>query len=130
MLAQLSTAQIELANLQSTGVSSISQVIQQPVHTEWLLTETLKTYATTKAVEANINVDGFLATIQCESKFDPLAVGDGGTSYGIVQLHLPAHPDISKEMALDPFFSLAWAAEQFAQGRAWMWTCWKKRMLS
>lgn len=66
-----------------------------------------------------------LRTLECESNLNPKAVGDGGTSFGIAQIHLPAHPSISKEEALDPYFSITWAAEQFAAGNARMWTCWR-----
>lgn len=59
----------------------------------------------------------------CESRFKSEAVGDRGTSFGVYQIHLPAHPDISKEQALDPRFNIRWAAEQFAAGRESMWSC-------
>jgi len=46
-------------------------------------------------------------------------------SYGIAQIHLPAHPHITLEQALDPLWSIEWMAEQFAEGRENMWTCHK-----
>lgn len=64
-----------------------------------------------------------LRVAQCESGLNPLAKGDGGKSYGIWQIFLPAHPTITKEQALDPVWSTTWAAEQFAAGRASLWTC-------
>lgn len=69
----------------------------------------------------------FAATLECESGLDPEAVGDHGTSLGIAQIHLPAHPDITKEEALDPDFALDWAAKQFSLGHQTMWTCWRER---
>lgn len=45
-------------------------------------------------------------------------------SWGIAQIHLPAHPEISKEQALDPKWSIDWAAFQFSEGHQDMWTYW------
>lgn len=62
-------------------------------------------------------------TINCESGFDPNAIGDLGTSFGLSQIHLPAHPDITKAQALDPDFAIQFMAEQFSEGNAKIWTC-------
>lgn len=64
------------------------------------------------------------ATIECESTGNPQARGDGSTSFGIVQIHLPAHPDITEDQALDPVFSIRWMVAQVAAGRAGEWSCW------
>lgn len=68
----------------------------------------------------------FAAVVECESQFQNDAVGDSGTSIGIAQIHLPAHPDITKEQARDPYFSLSWMGSEWLDGRAWEWSCWKK----
>jgi hypothetical protein len=67
-----------------------------------------------------------LDTLKCESKLNPAAVGDYGTSFGVAQIHLPAHPDITRAEALDPFFSINYAAREFAGGNASMWSCYRK----
>ena len=64
-------------------------------------------------------------TLKCESGFKPNAVGDGGHSFGVAQIHLPSHPTVSREQALDPDFPLRWTAQQFAKGNAKMWTCYR-----
>lgn len=70
-------------------------------------------------------------TIKCESGFDPQAKGDYSTttqaytSFGTVQIHLSAHPDITIEQAHDPVFSIWWMVEQFANHKESMWSCWK-----
>jgi hypothetical protein len=46
-------------------------------------------------------------------------------SYGLVQIHLPAHPSISKEQATDPEFAVDFLAKNIAAGRASMWSCYK-----
>lgn len=69
------------------------------------------------------------ATLKCESQFKADAAGDFSsstmqyTSFGVAQIHLSAHPEVTKEEALDPLWSINWAAEQFAEGNANLWTC-------
>lgn len=82
-------------------------------------------YASSTAVSYGIDPERFTETLQCESNFDPEAIGDKGTSLGIAQIHLPAHPEVSREKALDGIWSINWAAKQFSAGRAAMWTCWR-----
>lgn len=62
-------------------------------------------------------------TLQCESKLNPHAIGDHGHSYGIAQIHMPSHPNITKTQALDPAFAIDWTAKQFSEGKSSMWTC-------
>lgn len=82
-------------------------------------------YAWNEAVKVGIDPNTFTKTLQCESEFDPDAVGDHGTSIGIAQIHLPAHPDVTAQDANDGIWSIDWAAQQFADGRASEWTCYR-----
>lgn len=50
-------------------------------------------------------------------------VGDREQSFGLVQIHIPAHPSITKEQAKDPEFALEFLAKNLAAGKAGMWTC-------
>lgn len=86
----------------------------------------LKAYATKVAKEHGLNVNRFLNVIACESRWKPSAVGDQGNSFGLLQIHLPSHPTVKKSQALDPYFSIEWAADRWVEGDAWMWTCWRK----
>jgi hypothetical protein len=43
-------------------------------------------------------------------------------SWGLAQIHLPSHPEITKEQAQDAKFSISWMASEIKQGRAWQWT--------
>lgn len=61
-----------------------------------------------------------------ESTWNPNAIGDGGTSHGLVQIHLPAHPDITEEQAHDPEFALNFIVDEFKQGNEKKWTCWRE----
>ena len=79
------------------------------------------------AMMYGLNEHIFRQTLECESNLDPSTIGDHGTSYGIAQIHLSAHPDISKEEALDPEFAIKWTAQHFAKGHASWWTCWRNQ---
>lgn len=78
------------------------------------------------ATAYHLNINHFVSTIACESNFVVDEVGDNGTSFGIVQIHLVAHPDVSKEEALDPIFALDWAARQWSIGNEKIWTCYRQ----
>ena len=64
--------------------------------------------------------------IACESGYNPRAVGDHSKSFGLVQIHLPSHPSVSKDQALDPEFSVDFLAEKLSKGKGSMWTCFRK----
>ena len=81
-----------------------------------------------------VNADHLYRTLSCESQdFQniqskwPKATGPNGRedSWGIAQIHLPDHPGISREDALDEHWSIGWAAQQFATGHATRWTCYR-----
>lgn len=66
-----------------------------------------------------------VSTIKCESSFKPDAVGDGGHSRGLSQIHAPSWPDVTDEQAFDPVFAVSFMAEQFKRGNERAWTCWR-----
>lgn len=43
-------------------------------------------------------------------------------SFGLVQIHLPDHPNITKEQAIDPAFAINYLAKHYAQGTD-KWSC-------
>lgn len=62
--------------------------------------------------------------VKRESNFDQYAVGDHGTSIGLVQIHLPAHTNISRAEAESPVFAINFLAEQLSKGNCKIWsTC-------
>lgn len=74
-------------------------------------------------------------TIECESGFDPTIqslhkdpTGPNGRedSWGLVQIHLPDHPSVTRAEATDPDFALDFMAKSFAAGHASMWSCYTK----
>lgn len=72
-----------------------------------------------------VNAQLMRAVVKCESSFNPDAVGDNGTSFGLVQIHQPSHPTITKEQAHDPDFALNFLAKNLAAGKGKMWTCYR-----
>lgn len=76
------------------------------------------------AIRHEIDVQKFLKTAKCESSLRPKAVGDGGKSMGIFQIHLPSHPSVSKEEAFDPYFASDWSAKKFKENPR-IWTCYR-----
>lgn len=72
-----------------------------------------------------------LEVIRCESGFvsqQSRHIRPDGTrepSFGVAQIHLPSHPDVTKEQAMDPEFSVHWMADKFRIGQMKLWTCWK-----
>jgi len=78
------------------------------------------------AKEYNVSEERMTQTIFCESSFNPNAIGDGGKSFGLSQIHLPSHPSVSKEEATNPQFAVEFMAQAFSKGQEKMWSCWRK----
>jgi len=116
---QLNLAKLSLQQMQPIAIAATLQP------------EDYKTYASTTAEKLGIDPDVFTNVLQCESHFRPDAPGDFSTttkqytSFGIAQIHLIAHPDVTKAQALDGIWSIDWAAQQFAKGNAHWWSCYK-----
>ena len=47
-----------------------------------------------------------------ESQCNPNRIGDNGQSYGAFQIHLPSHPEVTKEQAMDFEWSAEWTAKR------------------
>ena len=78
-----------------------------------------------------VNSIRVLETIRCESRFNNVqsAIVSKGVredSWGIAQIHLPSHPNISKDKALNPNFAIEWTVKEFSIGHASKWSCYKK----
>ena len=94
--------------------------------------EALIHFAEAKANEYKINSKLFIATLKCESNFYSIqsripkkgAPNGREDSWGVAQIHLPAHPSVTREQALDPYFAINWAAEKFKKNPR-IWTCFR-----
>lgn len=80
----------------------------------------------------SINSAYIYATIDCESGFQSVQsrmidkYGIREDSWGVSQIHLPAHPDISKAEAMDEDFAIEYMAREFGNGNAKQWMCFSK----
>ncbi len=77
------------------------------------------------AVKEGIDYHKFLATAICESFLVIDIIGDDGNSIGLWQIHLPSHPGITKEQALDPVWATHWSAIKFKENPR-IWGCYTK----
>lgn len=73
----------------------------------------------------------FLDVAICESGLIPqqskiIHNGRRENSWGIFQINLTAHPEVTKEQAMDIEWSTLWAAQQWVAGHADWWTCYDK----
>lgn len=92
--------------------------------------------------EYKVSAKTMTAVINCENKpLDPelqselkykkgnrwkQPAGSREQSFGLVQIHLPDHPEITKAEATDPDFSIEFLADQLSRGRGSQWTCYRK----
>lgn len=101
-------------------------------HTE---PETLRQKAERIAQDFNVPTTTLANLVEGESGWNPNAVGDGGCSYGLVQINLCTdNPDpfaagypkieiqVTKEQARDPEYALRFAAYFLSLGQEWRWT--------
>ena len=66
-----------------------------------------------------------VSVMLCESNANPYAIGDGGMSTGLWQIHRGYHKDITVEETLDVYASTRWALQKYRDsGNSWeLWTC-------
>ena len=63
--------------------------------------------------------------IKCESGYNPNALGDGGKSRGLVQIHSVYH-EVSDEDAYDPQYAIEFLAKALSEGKGNLWSCYSK----
>lgn len=101
-----------------------------PFHELVILPETftiteLKAIATSSAAKYGLTkkqTKRMLATIECESGWVATSTGPLGER-GLVQIYPKAHPKITTEQMIDPYWSLDWMAHHFMAGHTNMWVC-------
>lgn len=99
-------------------------------------TTTTDIEALVRTVQATYGLgNSFYKTLRCESagwqniqSLVPNPSGPSGRedSWGVAQINLPSHTEVTKAQALDPAFAVDWAAQQFKAGNAWWWTCYRE----
>lgn len=81
----------------------------------------------------NVSATTMTDIIECESGGDPNIQsfvidkkGKREDSWGLVQIHLPDHPEVTKEQATDADFSLDFLAYHLSTGQGSMWSCFRQ----
>lgn len=118
------------------GVVMGDQSVNLPEDVYELGIHLAKTYSN----QYGVSFEEMHETIYCESKYQNVQSnvfystdypvwgvkeGDQELSFGACQIHLPSHPNITKEQAEDPKFCIEFMAKEFAKGNAWKWACHK-----
>lgn len=118
----------EIANAVTTEAKPEVELSNElgTTYSEQQIAELVSAYS----IKYGVNATKVLETIRCESRFKNVQssiVSNGirEDSWGIVQIHLPSHPTISKQQALQPEFALEWMVKQFSNGKAKQWTCYR-----
>jgi len=89
--------------------------------------EELKDIAKNIAIEHNVSYEVMDTVVECESRWNPDAIGDNGNSYGLVQIFMPIWKDeITIEQATEPYFSLHFLGDKLSKGEGRLWTCYRK----
>ena len=99
-----------------TTVEYVHAEAPQPLTTKELVVKYAEQYHVSQVTLNRI--------IGCESGFNADAIGDHGKSYGLVQIYLPSHKNISKADALDPEFAVSYLAKNIANNTD-NWSCQK-----
>lgn len=97
----------------------------EPVKTEWTVEE-VKSMVDYYADKYGVSRQLMQKVVNCESSYNYKAVGDGGKSFGLSQIHKPSHPTITYEESTNPDFALDFMASNISKGKGNMWTCYRK----
>lgn len=112
--------QAQYIPVQAPTIPVVQRIIEDTSST------TIRSKIREKALFYKVSAKEIIKTVECESNYNKEAVGDNGNSFGIVQINLPAHPEITKEKAFDIDFAIEFITSEFAKGNQWKWSCWKK----
>lgn len=95
---------------------------------------TIRSMIKAQAKKYPVNEEEVFKTLKCENRgFEPEKQSDvidkygkREDSWGLAQIHLPSHPNITKEQAQDPNFSIEFIVKNFSKGNKEIWSCYKK----
>lgn len=107
----------------SEGDTYLSPNTSLPTVEPYKLTQSqIRAYLYEVTTANSIDPVVFITTMECESNLYLGAIGDNGTSYGYAQIHLPAHPSVTKLCALDLYCATDYAIPLW-KSRPAAWTC-------
>lgn len=119
----------------TSPIEDVAPVAQAPIiaqeetklkdDAEYVKDETLREIAKV-AKDDKMLYNNMAMLSHCESKFyniqsQVVKYGKREESYGVAQIHLPSHPHITKEEALDVKFSVQFMADEIRKGNIWKW---------
>lgn len=117
------------------SLASAAAIAVQASTTPPAATTTLQELASTTAARYGVSGSDMAKVISCESGWsasaqsgylDPSGPNGRENSWGIAQINLDAHPEVTRAEATDPAWALDWMARQWAAGDARLWTCYRK----
>lgn len=127
------TAQVSTTTPQKI-IEAIEPIIAQRVEAQEAepnSTSTVRTYVEQEALKVGVSPKLASSIVQCESGFIPqqsqilTKTGEKEDSWGIWQIHLPDHPTMNREKAMDVKISTAYSLELIKKGEAHLWSCYK-----
>lgn len=99
------------------------------VHINWTR-ERINEEIDSVAKKYGVSADTMKRVVQCESQYDidiqshhKRPDGSQEKSFGLVQIYLPAHTNVTYSEAIDPVFALNFLGKYLAQGQGKLWSC-------
>lgn len=125
----LATASVSL-NTPLPTPSVIVQSFEEP-KAELNSTSTIKSYIEEEAIKKDVDPKLATSISHCESGFIPrqsdiIHKGIRENSWGVWQINLSHNPEVTREQAMDIKWSTEWSLTKIKQGRAYLWSCYKK----
>lgn len=127
------TAQVSTTTPQ-TIVREIEPILVQRVEAQTVelnSTSTVRSYVEQEAIAIGVDPNLAISIVKCESGFIPqqsqilTEEGEREDSWGIWQIHLPDHPTVTREKAMDVEFSTKYSLDLIKKGEANLWSCYK-----
>ncbi len=117
--------QVSAAEAPSVAVEETPKAPVESVKTPPKAPRTIDEIIYDSSIKYGVSEAVMRKVIYCESRFNPNAVGDNGNSYGLVQIFLRYHPQVTKAQALDPVFATEFLAAKLAKNQGYLWTCYR-----
>jgi hypothetical protein len=105
----------------------------EPQEAELTSTSSIRSYIEAEAVKVGVDKNLAVMIAECESGFVPQqsqivnAKGERENSWGVWQIHLPDHPQVTREQAMDIKFSTEYSLDLLKKGQATLWSCYKNK---
>ena len=115
------------------GVRHIYEIVEKAyqtvveVHNTKAEEPSIKDYLIAEARKAGVDENKVIWIVEHESMYNLQAIGDGGHSRGLWQIHQPSNPEVTIECAFDLECSTKWSLKQIKQGHINKWSAWRFR---